>query len=593
MAKRRVKKVRRPVDGPPRKSNQRKPAGSGRAVDDEINRLYDELQGKGGQRTRKNGKKRRFTSTKWPIVGIILGLLMLAYPIVTDAITNMLYHQTISEAVGEYSPDKNDPERVTLLEQAKWFNQRLAKELPASVDPGKIKPYKEQLSYKGADLMAWVEIPQISVELPVYHGTDANSLMSGIGHLENTSLPIGGVSSNSVLTAHSGMSRTRMFDDISKLEKGEVFTIHTLGDELYYKVTGSDVVLPSEVEKVSVQQGKDMVTLVTCTPIGINSHRLLVYAERTDEKPGDADMAKKVANYLTGRRALAFLIALLVLIVALVGLWLMRRRRKKLLERLRALQAANEAKAVNSQVPRMAEPPRKPQPPQISESTGRILTGILEDLQSEKAQKPASTRAPIDEETYHSLLGDGGATPAKALPSRGTRSRAGWIGGQYDDRPAEEMPRLPVEPERMTMDDIMLSLLGKEVEKANAAERVEEQAGAVEGAAAVGAAASFGTEHPSGASRSPEAGETTTGGQQGTFQPAATISDGTGQIPYPAPVQVYEQAAQAAMAQGYGQMGMAPPVVIVMMPTMPYPQGQQGYWVMPQQPQQTTPPPQQ
>ena len=131
-------------------------------------------------------------------------------------------------------------------------------------------------------MMSWVEIPSIDVSMPIYHGTSEEVLMAGVGHLEGTSLPVGGTSTHCVLTAHSGMRNLSMFDDIHSLEPGDLVLLHTMNKTLAYKMVDSEVVLPEEMESLTIEPGADKVTLVTCTPYGINSHRLLVRGHRVE-----------------------------------------------------------------------------------------------------------------------------------------------------------------------------------------------------------------------------------------------------------------------------------------------------------------------
>ena len=128
--------------------------------------------------------------------------------------------------------------------------------------------------------MGYVEIPVISVNLPIYHGTGTDSLERGVGHLLGSSLPVGGESTHAVLTGHSGMATSKMFTDLEQLKEGDVFYLHTLGETLAYQVTELNTVLPHETELLAVVPEKDYCTLVTCVPYAVNSHRLLVRGER-------------------------------------------------------------------------------------------------------------------------------------------------------------------------------------------------------------------------------------------------------------------------------------------------------------------------
>lgn len=140
--------------------------------------------------------------------------------------------------------------------------------------------YDRLLNITGNGIMGYVEIPVISVNLPIYHGTGTDSLERGVGHLLGSSLPVGGESTHAVLTGHSGMATCKMFTDLEQLKEGDVFYLHTLGETLAYQVTELNTVLPHETELLAVVPGEDYCTLVTCVPYAVNSHRLLVRGER-------------------------------------------------------------------------------------------------------------------------------------------------------------------------------------------------------------------------------------------------------------------------------------------------------------------------
>lgn len=202
--------------------------------------------------------------------------------------------------------------------------------LEASVD------YDAQLNVAGDGIMCYVEIPRIDVVLPVYHGTDASTLERGVGHLLGSSLPVGGESTHSVLTAHSGVASMKLFSDLDQLQSGDVFYLHVLGEVLAYQVFDINTVLPHKTELLQIQTGKDLSTLVTCTPFAVNTHRLLVTGERipyeeaeeiveeqtTHEKPAQSTWEKQYLQGVWIGIGAAILLGLTVLAV-----WLIRRRR--------------------------------------------------------------------------------------------------------------------------------------------------------------------------------------------------------------------------------------------------------------------------
>jgi len=168
--------------------------------------------------------------------------------------------------------------------RAKEYNKTL---LPTAERISTIEEYENTLNVGGNGIMGVLNIPCIDVSLPIFHGTGTDALEKGVGHVYRTSLPVGDVGTHSVLSAHSGMADKRLFTDLDKLVIGDMFTVSVLGEKLYYKVNQIKIVLPHVTEDLAIQQGKDYVTLITCTPYAVNTHRLLVRGERfypTDEE---------------------------------------------------------------------------------------------------------------------------------------------------------------------------------------------------------------------------------------------------------------------------------------------------------------------
>ena len=231
---------------------------------------------------------------------ILLGVGLMVWPWVVDALEEYGVGATISE-VSARVDSMPSGERQWYLDQARSYNQVLAGEEP-DLDPADIVDYSRQLTYDRDPMMSWVEIPSIDVSMPIYHGTSESALMAGVGHLEGTSLPVGGASTHCVITAHSGMRNLRMFDDIRQLVPGDLVLLHTMGDTYAYRVTSSEVVWPDEVSSLGIAPGEDLLTLVTCTPYGVNDHRLLVHCERTDYEPEEAEEQAAVTERHWGAR---------------------------------------------------------------------------------------------------------------------------------------------------------------------------------------------------------------------------------------------------------------------------------------------------
>lgn len=194
-----------------------------------------------------------------------------------------------------------------LLELAHRYNDRLT--VGAALDPWANVPrgageedgdgmaYKDQLRVDGTDVMARIRIPSIKVDLPIYHGTSDETLKKGAGHLEGTSLPVGGPRTHSVITAHRGLADATMFTNLNKVGVGDRFTIEVMGEVLTYEVRETRVVNPEDTRFLQTQDERDLVTLVTCTPLGINTQRILVTAERVTPTPqSDIDAARQASQ---------------------------------------------------------------------------------------------------------------------------------------------------------------------------------------------------------------------------------------------------------------------------------------------------------
>jgi len=235
---------------------------------------------------------------------VAFGLLL--YPLVGELLSEK-YHSDVETTYTEAIADTDDAELTAQREAAEQYNAMLSG--AAIAEGGADAPplvYDEQLTVGGA--MAYVDIPKINVYLPVQHGTDADTLEKSVGHVVGTSLPVGGESTHAVLSAHSGLASSKLFSDIDQLAEGDTFYIHVLGEVLAYKVDAIHTVLPTDTRLLQIEEGEDYVTLVTCTPFGVNTHRLLVRGHRipyTPEQATAAAVEKPVTSswtqhYLTG-----------------------------------------------------------------------------------------------------------------------------------------------------------------------------------------------------------------------------------------------------------------------------------------------------
>ena len=234
-----------------------------------------------------------------------LGLML--YPLVGELLSER-YHSDIETVYTATIEDTDKTELTAQREAAQQYNAMLSGAVAITEGGASAPPlaYAQQLTVGG--VMCYIDIPKINVYLPVQHGTGAETLEKSVGHVVGTSLPVGGSSTHAVLSAHSGMASSKLFSDIDQLTEGDTFYIHVLGDTLAYKVDAVHTVLPTDTSRLQIEDGKDLVTLVTCTPFGVNTHRLLVRGHRVPyvpEQEAPAAAEKPVASswtqhYLTG-----------------------------------------------------------------------------------------------------------------------------------------------------------------------------------------------------------------------------------------------------------------------------------------------------
>lgn len=219
------------------------------------------------------------------ILLFIIALGLTFYPIISNHI-NAKYASEIQTTYEAVIEDTDNSELLAAKEAAIQYNESIT---PGTTDTESYSQealltasqnYQELLNVAGDGIIGYVEIPKISVQLPVYHGTNNDSLDRGIGHLLGSSLPVGGNSTHSILTAHSGMASQKMFSDLPQMEIGDIFYLKVLGETLAYQVDQINTVLPHDTTYLGIEQEKDLCTLVTCTPFGVNTHRLLVRGER-------------------------------------------------------------------------------------------------------------------------------------------------------------------------------------------------------------------------------------------------------------------------------------------------------------------------
>lgn len=281
-----------------------------------------------------------------PIFAILLIFLAGCAFVVYPMVSNYFYEENQSRVLAQYDETVAQAEAQALsqaLEEAREYNELLTSGSAVLTDPfdptvsldPTVEPYASLLNLAGDGMMGYVEIPSINVYLPIYHGTSSQVLEQGIGHLQNTSLPVGGEGSHTVLTGHTGLAGKRLFTDLTQVEVGDVFYLHILGETLAYQVYETAVVEPHDTSRLVVEPGRDLATLLTCYPYGINSHRLLVFGERVSYEEAAAqevtqgdtgDMEKSVWRQEYQR---AVVLCLAIYIPLTIGAVLVVLRRRK------------------------------------------------------------------------------------------------------------------------------------------------------------------------------------------------------------------------------------------------------------------------
>ncbi|MBP5378063.1 MAG: class C sortase [Ruminococcus sp.] len=211
----------------------------------------------------------------------IVGLSVLLYPAISEYINSKHASRVISE-YNEKLIDSSEAELDAIFTAAENYNKLLNSNPSAFYEPTLISGYEDTLDITGTGIMGYIDIDRINVELPIYHGIGKAVLQVGAGHLPGTSLPVGGESSHSVLSGHRGLPSAKLFTDLDELEVGDVFTITILNRCFTYEIDQIKIVLPEESDDLRIVDGKDYCTLLTCTPYGINTHRLLVRGVRVE-----------------------------------------------------------------------------------------------------------------------------------------------------------------------------------------------------------------------------------------------------------------------------------------------------------------------
>lgn len=280
------------------------------------------------------------------LIIFIVGVGVMSYPLFSSVINNMVSRSSVSDYT-EKTKSLGDEKINELFAQAQAYNKTLTNNVILT-DPFDEKAYESlNTDYEGTfdidgkGLIGYVEVPKINVYLPISHSTSEKVLSKGAGHLQNTSFPIGGKNTHSVISAHTGYPTETFFDYLTDMKKGDCFYIHVLDRVLKYEVDDISVVLPSDTSKLRIVNGEDHVTLLTCTPYGVNSHRLLVRGKRVVYNKENGSSSENISSVSLDKNCIYFLgykipywvagivMAVFVLLVILVVLLILRKNKRK------------------------------------------------------------------------------------------------------------------------------------------------------------------------------------------------------------------------------------------------------------------------
>ncbi len=283
-------------------------------------------------KSKKNGRKKGIFSTAVLILVFFVGLSLLLYPAVSDYWNS--FHQ--SKAISQYTEQVAglDSSRYAgLLAEADRYNKALLqKEDRYEMSDEEREEYEALLNISGNGIIGYIEIPKLGCSLPIYHGTKESVLQIAVGHLEGSSLPVGGTGTHCVISGHRGLPRAKLFTDLDRLTEEDTFVLRILDERLTYEVDQIRIVEPYELDALEIEEGRDYCTLVTCTPYGINSHRLLVRGHRV-ENQAEAKSVRVTADAVQFETMTAALLLAVPMLFVLLAVLLISTRRKKKIRR--------------------------------------------------------------------------------------------------------------------------------------------------------------------------------------------------------------------------------------------------------------------
>lgn len=286
-------------------------------------------------------KSHRWLAPALAVLLVLSGLCLLLYPVASDYL-NKIEQAKVSNNLRQVVQEATPEDLSAWRQQAIDYNDRLFSGAAYVIDPfdpdapkTSDEEYLACLNLAGDGAMGTISIPSIGVDLPIYHGVTGEGMDHGVGHEPHSSLPVGGPSTHAVLAGHTGLPSAVIFDKLDKLHVGDYFVLQVLDEDLAYRVASTEVVLPDDTSSLAIQKDKDLVTLVTCTPYGVNSHRLLIHAERCDVPKDWLERKDRDTGLLSAYNALGdkigvppALIGVLLAIAVLAAVYAVSRRRK-------------------------------------------------------------------------------------------------------------------------------------------------------------------------------------------------------------------------------------------------------------------------
>lgn len=263
------------------------------------------------------------------ILVFLVGLSLLLYPTISDFWNSLHQSRAITEYAGQVAGLDNNTYEALWAEAQAYNETLIGKPDRFNLTEEELKEYGGYMSVSGTSVIGYIEIGKIGCYLPIYHGTDESVLQVGVGHLEGSSLPVGGESTHTVISGHRGLPRAKLFTDLDQLEVGDTFVLYVLDEMLTYEVDQIRIVEPQEIGELEIVEGEDYCTLVTCTPYGINTHRLLVRGHRVENAATASDV-RVTADAMQIEPILAApVVAVPMLLLLLVGLLVSTCKKKR------------------------------------------------------------------------------------------------------------------------------------------------------------------------------------------------------------------------------------------------------------------------